>query len=219
MSLLLALVVGWAAAELAAGRVGVPPVSIGLGVTLAAWQPAVATLLGIAWWARRLRAGRVGRRRSKVAADGDVVVLAEMVGLGLSAGLTFRTASEAAAGEVHPLLGDEVNGVLRRSRRTGLETALAVAEGRAAPLYRLAARAAASGAPVGEAVAGLVNELRRAQRARALESIRRLPVRLLLPLALLILPGFVLLTLGPALLAGLERLTLTLPTVVGRLPT
>jgi hypothetical protein len=33
-----------------------------------------------------------------------------------------------------------------------------------------------------------------------------LPVKLLFPLALLILPGFLLLTVGPALLTGLNRL-------------
>jgi hypothetical protein len=39
-----------------------------------------------------------------------------------------------------------------------------------------------------------------------MERARRLPVRLLLPLALLILPGFVLLAVGPAVLQGLARL-------------
>ena len=35
---------------------------------------------------------------------------------------------------------------------------------------------------------------------------RRLPVRLLVPVALLMLPGFVVLTAGPALLGAAERL-------------
>jgi hypothetical protein len=45
---------------------------------------------------------------------------------------------------------------------------------------------------------GFAAERRHAEQACNLERARRLPVRLLLPLALLILPGFMVLVVGPA---------------------
>jgi pilus assembly protein TadC len=90
--------------------------------------------------------------------------------------------------------------------RLGVAAALAAATGRGEGLYRLTARAAATGAPLAAAVEAFAAERRHADHARRLEAARRLPVRLLLPLALLILPGFVVLVVGPALLDSLARL-------------
>ena len=69
-----------------------------------------------------------------------------------------------------------------------------------------------TGAPVAAAVRAYVAEQRDADRARALAAARRLPVQLLFPLTLLVLPGFMVLTIGPALLAALERLGVIDPT-------
>ncbi len=153
-----------------------------------------------------------GRLRSKrlaaVAADADVVLLADLVALGLRAGLSLIQALDRAAREVVPELAAEVGGVIRSAGRAGTAAALAVAEGRAERLYRLAARATATGAPLADAVEAFAAERRHADHARAVEAARRLPVRMLIPLALLILPGFVVLAVGPALLEALERLQL-----------
>jgi hypothetical protein len=101
-----------------------------------------------------------------------------------------------------------VGDVLRRSVRGGLGQALAAADGHGRRLYAGAARAVVTGAPLVPAVDAFVREAVAERRAADLESARRLPVRLMLPLALLILPGFVLLTVGPTVLAALERFVL-----------
>jgi pilus assembly protein TadC len=56
------------------------------------------------------------------------------------------------------------------------------------------------------AVEAFASEQRHAEHNRSLAAARRLPVKLLLPLALLILPGFVILAVGPALARSLARL-------------
>jgi tight adherence protein C len=83
-----------------------------------------------------------------------------------------------------------------------------VEAGPATALLALADRALVTGAPLLASIDGYATSLRRDERAAAVEKARRLPVKLLFPLALLILPGFLLLTVGPALLAGLDRLGL-----------
>ncbi len=75
-------------------------------------------------------------------------------------------------------------------------------------LFVVARRALATGAPLAPAVSGYATALRNEERSRQLTAARRLPVKLLFPLALLILPGFLLLTVGPAVLGSLERLGL-----------
>lgn len=169
-----------------------------------------APLLGLAalagaggrlWW-RRLRRPR----QEAAAAEGDVVLLADLVALGLGAGLSLPAALDEAAEEVVVPLAGEVRRLRRAMDRMGVSAALAVAEGRGERLYRLTSRAAATGAPLAAAVEAFAAERRHAEQARHVERARRLPVRLLLPLALLILPGFVVLVVGPALLESLARL-------------
>lgn len=171
-------------------------------------QPVLAGVGGLAVGVMAARR-RLRRRRSlREAAAGDVAVLAEMVGLALSAGLTLSQALRAARRHVHPQLAREVDGVLRRAAHGGLAQALAGAGGHAGRLYVVAARAVVTGAPLAPAVDSFVREAVAEQRSARLEAARRLPVRLMLPLALLILPGFVLLTVGPTVLAALERFVL-----------
>jgi pilus assembly protein TadC len=90
--------------------------------------------------------------------------------------------------------------------RWGAAAGLAAAQGWGERLYRLMGRAAATGAPLVGAVEAFALEGRHAEHSRRLEAARRLPVRLVVPLALLILPGFVVLVLGPALMESLARL-------------
>lgn len=129
------------------------------------------------------------------------LLLAELTALGLSAGLSFSAAVEAAAAH----LSDEAAGRVRRSLRSPAGPG---EPSEATALLALADRALVTGAPLLASVDGYATSLRHSQRATATERARRLPVKLLFPLALLILPGFLLLTLGPALLAGLGRLGL-----------
>lgn len=166
--------------------------------------PAAAVLL-VVIAARRWRAAtRITSERA--AADGDVVMLAELVGLGLTAGRTVRAAFEHAAGHIHPMLGAEVDRLVAAMDREGTAVALAGASGRLGELGRVVSGAVVSGAPVAAAVAAHAERLRHTRHAIAVAAARRLPVRLLLPLALLILPGFVVLAVGPAVIQSLARL-------------
>jgi tight adherence protein C len=145
----------------------------------------------------------VARRalRPRIRED-DEALLAELVELGLTAGLTFPAAVEAAAAAVP---GDES----ARLRRAGRIHADPGSEPSADPgLFLVARRALATGASLAPAVSGYATALRNEERSRQLTAARRLPVKLLFPLALLILPGFLLLTVGPAVLGSLERLGL-----------
>lgn len=173
-------------------------VAVGAGVLLLVLAPigGVLVLLGLGVWV-------VGRRvlRQRVNED-EEAQLAELAALGLTAGLTFPVAVEAAT--------DAVAGVesarLRRASRIRVDHAQVPSDDPG--LLLVARRALATGAPLAPAVAGYATALRNEERSRQLAAARRLPVKLLFPLALLILPGFLLLTVGPAVLGSLERLAL-----------
>jgi Flp pilus assembly protein TadB len=147
---------------------------------------------------------RLTRRREPP--SGGLLMLCDQVALALRAGLTLEGALRSAAGELGPGLRGELGAVLRSAHRHGLGRALEVQIGAGRRLYRVGARAVRTGAPLVAAVESLADEVRHEEHARRLAAAKRLPVRLLLPLALLILPGFVLLTVGPALAGSLARL-------------
>ncbi len=178
-----------------------PAASAAVVVVLAA--PAVALPLGVAAAAVVHR-----RRRRPEAGDADVALLAELVSLGLSAGLSFPEALANGASHVTTPLRTDVESAIRAGRGPGLSVALEHAGGPARPLYRAVARALRTGAPVDGAVRRLVEDLRAEERTKARERARRLPVKMLFPLALLILPGFLVVTIGPTLLAALDRFAL-----------
>ncbi len=100
----------------------------------------------------------------------------------------------------------EISSLLRRSARLGMAEALRGHEGRLGRLTLLLARAHVTGASISDAVQTFVNERRDDERAADLEAARKLPVKLTIPLALLILPGFVVLTVGPSVLDAARRL-------------
>jgi hypothetical protein len=115
-------------------------------------------------------------------------------------------ALEFAAGEVDPVVAGEVRTVLRAARHQSLAVALSGAEGTTGRLFAALAGAQATGASSIRAVAAFVDEDRSVRKARAAEAAQRLPVKLTVPLALLILPGFVLLTFGPTVISTVQRL-------------
>ena len=167
-------------------------------VTLVAFVVApvlgIGVLLGLAVWVVARR-----RPRSPGRSDDDAV-LAELTALGLSAGLTFTAAASAAASSVPGWSSDRLRQTIRRGR--GMEVDRENGQG----LMVVVNRALTTGAPLQPAVFGYATTLRNEERSRALTAARRLPVKLLFPLALLILPGFLILTIGPAVLGSLDRL-------------
>ena len=173
-------------------------VAVGAALLLLFLAPiaGVTALLGLCAW---VGGRRVLRPRTR---EDDEAQLAELAALGLTAGLTFPAAVNAAT-EAVP--GTE-SARLRRAGRIQADPASVPSDDPG--LFLVARRALATGAPLAPAVSGYATALRNEERSRQLTAARRLPVKLLFPLALLILPGFLLLTVGPAVLGSIERLGL-----------
>lgn len=181
--------------------------ALGAGLAGAAFvSPLAAAAAGSVAVARtRWRRAAATKQRDALA-ETDATLLADLVALGLTAGLSVRGALEEARLHLDSRLGDDVDRLLGDMDRRGAAAALSAASGVLEPLGRVASAAALSGAPLAPAIAAHATARRRTEHAARVTAARRLPVRLLLPLALLILPGFVLLAVGPALLQALARL-------------
>ena len=178
--------------------------AIAISAALAAMQPAALAVVA-PWWAFALLRARKTRLSPPGRAAG-LDHLGQVLFIALSAGLPVAAALEFAASEVGPVEAAEVRRVLRTARRHGLSPALAAADGGAGRLFAVLARAQSTGASAVKAAASFVDEERKDRRAGAAEAAQRLPVKLTVPLALLILPGFVLLTFGPTVIATIQRL-------------
>jgi tight adherence protein C len=173
-------------------------------VALIAALPASLAVVALGWalWllrARRVRMQRTGYRHGP---DG----LGQVLYIALSAGLPVAASLEFAAAETGSTEATEVRAVLGSARHHGLTAALTGVEGPTGPLFATLARAQLTGSSAIEAVASFVDEERKSRRARATQAAQRLPVKLTVPLALLILPGFVLLTIGPTVVTTVQRL-------------
>lgn len=123
----------------------------------------------------------------------DVMDLAARLLVAVGAGLPLIPALERA-GDGHP----EIETVLRRWRRLGAAAALASAAGSPGPLLRRLSESVSSGAAPAPAIRGFIESERARRQAEQMERARRLPVRLMIPMTLLVLPGFVLMVYGPA---------------------
>jgi hypothetical protein len=169
-------------------------------------SPLAAAALGsVAVAGTRWRRAATVKQRG-VLAEADATLLADLVALGLTAGLSVRGALEEARPHFGSRLGEDIDRLLDDMDRRGAAAALSEASGALEPFGRVASAATFSGAPLASAIAAHATARRRTEHAGLVTAARRLPVRLLLPLALLILPGFVLLAVGPALLQALARL-------------
>jgi hypothetical protein len=140
----------------------------------------------------------------------ELPVVVDLLGVAIAAGCTPYLAVQVASQWGPPRAGTTLSGVLRAcALGAGFGRALDDAVS-AAPLLRPVADALLAsdrlGAPVGPQLARLAAEERAALRRRAEAHARRVPVKLLFPLVFLVLPAFVLLTVVPGLVAGLQRL-------------
>ncbi len=184
----------------------------GRPVLYAAWVAVLSPVLAVLVFASIVFSGvirrRSHRRRLARLVDGELPLLGDLVALGLTGGASFAGAMADAARHLRSPLAAEVREILRRSHRNGSAMVLEGGSGAAGRLYRLAGRALVTGAPLAAAVEAFSDELREERRAKRLAEARRLPVLLMFPLALLLLPGFVLLTVAPAVVGALERVAL-----------
>jgi hypothetical protein len=162
--------------------------------------------------ARVLEAPRRRRRaaREDAALAEELPVAVDLLGVAVGAGCTPYLAVESAVHWAPPEVSRELAAVVQACRlgatlATSLQE-LATRRPLFAPVTEALLVSERSGAPVAPALARLADEERAALRRRAEAHARRVPVRLLFPLAFLVLPAFVVLTVVPGLAAGMARL-------------
>lgn len=179
------------------------------------WMVSSYLLLGwrglvLVWVASVVR--RASRARPLRPRPADMIGVARIVAVAVAGGSNLVGGFELASRLAAPAVRPEIDGLLRRSRTQGLGVALAAGTGRLSPLASRLARAQLTGASIGPVLEAFIATTEEEERARVLERIRTLPVRLIIPLALLLLPGFVLVVVAPGvvetlggLLEGLRR--------------
>ena len=129
--------------------------------------------------------------------DSTAVDVARLLLVAVSAGLPLGTALERIGRDLAGPLRSEVDMVVRNSRRVGLHPALV--ECGLGSLGPVLARAHSTGAPLQRTLVAHLEALNAARISAALERARTAPVKLMVPLVLLLLPGFVALVVGPGL--------------------
>ncbi len=145
-------------------------------------------------------------RGRQIQNQADLAALCDLTAIGLTGGLGIQPALEIAISHVGDEMAGDVRSVLRRARVDGMGVVMLNADGIGQRLYRAVGQASATGAPLIGAVSHLADDLHADLAANRLRAVRRLPVTLLFPLTLLILPGFLLLTIAPAILDAFARL-------------
>ncbi len=154
---------------------------------------------------------RLGRRRQEriAARVPDLVeLLVATTRAGLSPSVAFRRSASVLRGP----LATEVERAVR-GMDLGLPWTVALAEmvdrTDVASLRRLAvalSRSQRLGSSVGSTLRAVSNDLRSDRRVRSEEAARKAPVKMLFPLVFLVLPAFLLLTVGPVVLATVRSL-------------
>lgn len=177
------------------------------GIAAAGVHPA----LGIVYAASHfgvVHARRIHSMRLKSALDrADELTAIDLVASGVEAGVSFPIAVSTASRFVRPHVSEDLGRHLRRANRNtpiDPETDPTPIE----VMFRIARLSASSGARLGTELRGLSDTERERDNARHDERLARLPVKMLFPLALLILPGFLLVAVVPAVVGGVSKLTL-----------
>ncbi|MFZ0013236.1 MAG: type II secretion system F family protein [Acidimicrobiia bacterium] len=102
---------------------------------------------------------------------------------------------------------DDLHKVTRVARVSGLVSSLPHANDELRPVIAQLARAQRSGASLSGSVRRILDTVLAAERSRRIARARTLPVRLMIPVTLLMLPGLVLFLYAPTLLGMFEDLT------------
>jgi len=160
---------------------------------------------------RVLRAPTRSRRRRGLDDElaRQIAVAVDLVGVGVGAGHTPYLAVELGAQWSPPLVGRELDAAVRAcTMGQSFDDALREL-GRRTPgargLTDTLRTSARLGSPAAPALARLAAELRSDLRRRAEARARTVPVRLCFPLVGCVLPAFALLTVIPAVFAGITR--------------
>lgn len=177
-----------------------------LGAVMVAAHPGAGLCLGLSCLAWRWARSRNRSREAAAEAGREVELLARSLLVALSGGLSPDAALRTARRSLRSELGGEVDRILRESARSGLASALLAAGGAGGRLFRQLGAAHLSGAPMIVTLTALARDLHDSARAEAVQRARKLPVKMVIPLSLLMLPGFLMLMAGPAVLPSFGRL-------------
>lgn len=160
--------------------------------------PTALSAGAITWLFQR----RLGARRS-VARSLRAILLVVLVEL---RGGTSVLGALTRAAETFPH-DAELQKVVRLASVVGLTSAVDSASGELQGLIAQLARSSMSGAPAADMVRSMLEAEISRERSRRIERARSLPIRLMIPVALLVLPGLVLLLYAPSLLQMWQDLT------------
>lgn len=151
---------------------------------------------------------RVPRRInvSRPPSESSVADLARLLSIAAAAGLPLASALDAVCGELSGPVGEAARRTMRRARTEGLAAALLGADELGA-LAGVLARAHSSGSPLAATLDAYLTADASRRVTIALEAARTAPVKLMIPLALLLLPGFTALVVGPTLLDHVLEMT------------
>lgn len=164
------------------------------------WIAVVVAASGIAVH----RIGRIHHARVVDAvSDNDGVLAVELVGLGVTSGLPFRNAAALTADQLDGPVARDITRALRSVSSGQLPS---IDRDDVQSMFSSAAASETTGMPLAGTLNAIAADRRRAAAAASRERLAKLPVKMLFPLAFLILPGFVLLTVVPPLMSGLSRL-------------
>lgn len=163
--------------------------------------------LAIAAWVasgRRVEFRKPGRRRGQGPAD--VLLVARLLSVGLAAGRPLRSVVEEILPRLDPRERAPVEDLMGRARSVGMARALVETTGPLGPLAERLAKAQVTGAPMVAAIDAYATSVHDLRRARAVEEARVIGVKLIVPVALLLLPGFIALIVGPFVLDQVKDL-------------
>ena len=164
-----------------------------LAITVAA-----ALFGGVQW--RRIR--RLANRERR--ASNDTLLALDLMALATTSGLPFVNAAVMASHRV----GDPIRGDLKRAvRRVDAGLTHDLDTGPLADAFDAAKRSTATGASLSGTLGDLAQRARDNEAAATQERLEKLPVKLLFPMAFLILPGFILVAVVPTIVSGLSQLT------------
>jgi pilus assembly protein TadC len=123
--------------------------------------------------------------------------VARLMLVAVSSGMPLATALRATSNAMSGPVARQMDAVARRALLVGTGRALIDAPPELQPLAAMLARAQVSGASVAGALEAFLEARRRAAVFEAVARARRLGIALVIPLTLLLLPGFGLVLFGP----------------------
>lgn len=146
------------------------------------------------------------RRRRRGRQQVDVLVVARLLALSIASGRPLGRALEDVRERLPQPGAAVIDDILGRANQHGLTRSLIETVGPLADLAERLAKAQVTGAPVGPALDAFISTTHDARRLQAVEEARIVGVKLMVPLTLLLLPGFLALVVAPFVLDQLGAL-------------